>query len=99
MTATIQEMLLEVCKRIIPLLTDEDYQFSVEANGTGWDVYRVRSFATAPEGQIAINLTKNKFVEVGWVGPGNRDEAEIKKLIEIGFSRIIVASKPPELKN
>jgi hypothetical protein len=76
-------LLLKACVAAAQHVKEEDFMFTVEAAGFGWDVYRV--VLDDQVGQIAFRLTEDKQVCFGWLGPRERPPADIQHIIEHGL--------------
>lgn len=63
-------------------LHKRDFQFSVEAAGHTWDVYRIHIGDLS--GQLAFYL-ENGFSIIGYFGPGNRKPEEMQELLTHGL--------------
>lgn len=64
------DLILSTCQR----LREEDYVFTVEAQGTAWDVYRF--VANGRRGTLALRILKGR-AEVGLFKAGDLSEDEV----------------------
>jgi hypothetical protein len=70
MDKSYQPLIINICNN----LKENDFMFSVEAQGTPWDVYRF--CCSGVEGTIAFRIINNNM-EIGILRKGHLSETEI----------------------
>ncbi len=71
---------LDALQKITEVMTPEDFEFSIQAAGYDWDVYKFT--ANGKLGQMAFRITDEKTVVVSYWGAGGKTPDEIVAFIE-----------------